>query len=385
MGSLDLIRKYDEYRESTLNLQASENVLSPNAKKALSSDMASRYSLFVNGYNAYGGTKYFDELIEFNEKNIKKLFNAMFCESRPLSGHISAEISLLSLLQDNRKIMAISDENGGYPGYFHNNLEKMFDFNSYEIPYNNFSIDYELLSRKVKETKPSIIVLGQSLFIRGYNMKIIREIADKNNTKIIYDGSHVLGLIAGSAFQTDALKYSDILLGSTHKTFFGPQGGIILTNNEEIYEKIEENIVFKTMDNFNLSRYGALSVSVEEMLSYGKEYAENVVKNSKNLAKELLNSGFGLYYGSEKTETHQILLDLNFLKEKNYDFLSFSKLMEDNKIIIDRFGRVGVQEITRYGLNDMKKIAEIFNGIYNKLNISDEINDIIAKKKLKYW
>jgi len=214
-------------------------------------------------------------------------------------------------------------------------------------------------------------------------MKRIKEISEKYDCKIIYDASHVLGLIAGKQFQNDALKYSDILFGSTHKTFFGPQGGIILTNNDEIYNKIIDNTIFKTMDNINLSRIASLSIAVEEMLKYGNEYAKNVVKNTEELINNLKELKFGLI--SETSETHQVLLDEKFLNEKNYNFLSFSKELEKNKIIIDRFGRIGTQEITRYNINDMYKIASIFNSIYNKLNMVNEIKNIINKKEIKYW
>ncbi len=382
MDSMYYIKKYDEYRNSVLNMQASENVLSPDAKKALSSDMASRYSLKVDNYNAYGGTFYFDELLKLLENNVKKLFDSKFSEVRPLSGHVASEISLLSIVNKNRNVIAISEENGGYPGYNNNNLGNVLKIKFYEIPYKNFDIDYDNLENSIKNNDIKTIILGQSLFIRHYDMKRIKEISEKYDCKIIYDASHVLGLIAGKQFQNDALKYSDILFGSTHKTFFGPQGGIILTNNDEIYNKIIDNTIFKTMDNINLSRIASLSIAVEEMLKYGNEYAKNVVKNTEELINNLKELKFGLIPASE---THQVLLDEKFLNEKNYNFLSFSKELEKNKIIIDRFGRIGTQEITRYNINDMYKIASIFNSIYNKLNMVNEIKNIINKKEIKYW
>ena len=385
MDSMYYIKKYNEYRKNVLNMQASENVLSPNAKMALSSDMASRYSLKIENYNAYGGTLYFDEILKLLEYNVKKLFNAGFSESRPLSGHIASEISLLSIINNNKNVAAVSEEDGGYTGYTNSNLERVIGFRTYKIPYKNFSIDYDELEKSVKTNKIGTVILGQSMFIKSYDMKRIHEIAEKYNSGVVYDGSHVMGLIAGNAFQTDALKYSDILFGSTHKTFFGPQGGIILTDNDEIYDKIVNNTIFKTMDNINLSRVAALSVSVEEMLKYGDKYAKNVVKNTGELIKALNELKFKLLDGSEISETHQILLDEKFLSEKGYSFLTFSEEMERNKIIIDRFGRIGTQEITRYNINDMNEIAYIINDTYNKLNINNEINSMIDRKELKYW
>jgi Glycine/serine hydroxymethyltransferase len=385
MDTASIIEQYDKYRNSTLNLQASENVLSPDASRALSSDMASRYSLDIGNYNAYGGTGYFDMILGLLKNNTNKLFGSRYCDPRPLSGHVASEISLLSVLGKNRNVMAISEDDGGYPGYSNGHLDRVLGYNFFKMPYSEFDIDYRTLEKSLKENNIGTIILGQSMFIKPYDMKRISEVCEKYGINILYDASHVMGLLAGQAFQPAALKYSQIVFGSTHKTFFGPQGGIILTDNEEISKKIENNTIFNTMDNINLSRIASLSIAVEEMLKFGKEYAENVVKNTKNLSMSLQQSGFGLLPGSGYSETHQILINEEYLNEKGFDYHSFSVELEKNRIIIDRFGRIGTQEITRWGINNMESVSDIITGICNKLNKSEEINDLISGKKLKFW
>jgi glycine hydroxymethyltransferase len=385
METSELIKKYDDYRSNTLNLQASENVLSPTARAALSSDMASRYSLNVGEYNAYGGTVYYDSILDLLEKNTKKLFGSKYSESRPLSGHIAAEISLLSVLWPNRNVMAVSEEDGGYPGYSGNHLDRVLGYTFHKAPYKDFDLDYDLLEEKIKKTDTSILILGQSMFIKPYNMKIIHEIKERTGIKVLYDASHVMGLIAGKAFQPDALKYSDIVYGSTHKTFFGPQGGVIITNYSDLAERINENTIFNTMDNVNLSRVASLSISVEEMIKYGEEYAKGVVENTQKLSMYMKDYGFGLLPGSEESKTHQLLLDSQFLREKGFDNHSFSTELEKNRIIIDRFGRIGTQEITRWGIKDMERVADAISGLSNKLNKTEGINKLIAEKKLRFW
>ncbi|WP_287960326.1 DegT/DnrJ/EryC1/StrS family aminotransferase [Acidiplasma sp.] len=384
MSVLDLIMRHNAYRNSVINMQASENILSPNVKLAMSSDLGSRYSLEINGDNIYGGTRYMEEIYTETHENIKKLFKSEYAEARPLSGHIAAEISILSIL-NKRKIMAIPEDNGGYPGYFGGNLDRILNFKSVPVPMEGYKINYDELENVASSEKPDAIILGQSVFIRHYDLKRIREICDKYEIKLLYDASHVLGLIAGGAFQDDAMKYSDILYGSTHKTFFGPQGGIIMTNDNKLFDKIEENSIFKTFDNFNLSRFAGLSIAVEEMLKFGQEYAGNVVKNTRNLARSMAKNGDMIQPGTEDTETHQIILNENYLKIHGFNFITFSEEMEKSKIIIDRVGRVGTQEITRYNISCMDSISNIFYGISNKLNMSNEINNIIDKMSLKYW
>jgi len=385
MDTASIIEQYDKYRNSTLNMQASENVLSPNAKKALSSDMASRYSLNIGNYNAYGGTKYFDMVLELLKNNTNKLFGSRYSDPRPLSGHVAAEISILSVLGKNKNLMAISEEDGGYPGYSGAHLDRVLGYKFYKMPYSGFDLDYGTLEKSLRANNIGTIILGQSMFIKPYDMKRISEVCEKYGINILYDASHVMGLLAGGVFQPDALKYSQIVYGSTHKTFFGPQGGIILTDNEEISKQIENNTIFNTMDNINLSRIASLSIAVEEMLKFGKEYAEKVVKNTKSLSENLQKDGFGLLPGSEDSETHQLLINEKYLKEKGFDYYSLSRELEKNRIIIDRFGRIGTQEITRWGINNMESVSDIITGICNKLNKSEEINNLISEKTLKFW
>ena len=385
MDTSKIIDEYDRYRNSTINMQASENVLSPDARKALSSDMASRYSLNMGKYNAYGGTRYFDQILDILENNTNKLFHCHYSDPRPLSGHVAAEISLLAILGNKRNVMAVSEEDGGYPGYSENHLGRVLGYKFHKAPYSNFDLNYEELGRSIEKNNIGTLILGQSMFIKPYDMKRVNEICEKYGTRILYDGSHVMGLLAGGVFQPDALRYSDLVYGSTHKTFFGPQGGIIITDNEEIYKTIEDNTIFNTMDNINLSRIASLSVAVEEMLKFGKDYAEKVVRNTEKLAQNLLEKGFGLVHGSEHSKTHQILIDEEYLKGKGFNYLSFSEELEKNRIIIDRFGRIGTQEITRWGISDMESVSDAISGICNRLNKTEEINNLISEKMLKFW
>jgi glycine hydroxymethyltransferase len=385
MKTEDLIKKYNEYRYGTLSLQASENVLSPAVKEALASDMASRYSLSVGNYNAYGGTEYYDQILELLEKNTKKLFGSRYSESRPLGGHIAAEISLLSVLGKNRNVMAVSEDDGGYPGYSGAHLGRVLNYKFFKAPYKDFDFDYGNLEKNIKENEIGTLILGQSMFIKPYNMKRIAEIRERYNINVLYDASHVMGLLAGKAFQEDALKYSNIVYGSTHKTFFGPQGGIIVTNDEGLGDKVRENTIFNTMDNVNLSRVAALSIAVEEMIRFGEEYARKVVDNTTRLLSHLKDMEFGIVPGSEQSKSHQILIDEKYLKAMGFDYLSFSRELEKNRIIIDRFGRIGTQEITRWGLSDMETVADAVSGICNKLNKTKDINNLISGKSLKFW
>jgi glycine hydroxymethyltransferase len=373
-----LTKRHNQYRNSSINLLPSENIVSEKVKYILGSDLASRYSLTLNDGNAYGGTRYIDEIISNGENIISSLFNVKFAEIRPLSGHISAMIALLSIANKNGKIMAIYPENGGYDGYSQGYLPDILSLNSRAIPFDNkrWNIDYEGLEDAVRAYRPDVIVLGASYFLFPYDLKYIKDLSESYNFRIIYDSSHVMGLIAGGEFQKDIFKFTDIVYGSTHKSFFGPQGGILLTNDEYLYEKIKNNVVWRTMDNYHLNRLAALVQASLEMKKYGKDYAINVIKNSKRLAKNLDEYGFGVKsFDGEYTQSHQILI-------KNKELCH---TLEKSRIIIDCVGRMGTNEVTRLGFNlkDIDKLSELIMLSLEK-NVSKEVITFRKMFKVKY-
>ena len=383
---LGIVRKHNEFRKSCLNMQVSENFLSMEAKEALSSDMASRYSLEIDGKEAYGGAKYSEEVLHTTEKLVSQLYGSKFAEVRPIGGHIASEIVLLSLVSRKDNVLSIPEANGGYTGYEGGYLPQMLGFKNYHIPYDDATqeIRFEKLEKLMQVTSPNLLVLGQSFFVRHYDLKRIREICEPHGTKIAYDGSHVMGLIAGKAFQKDVLEYCDVLFGSTHKSFFGPQGGIILTNDEDIYNAMKRNITWRSMDNYHPSRVAALGVAAEEMIRSGEKYASLVVSNSHSLGKELNDLGIGVRFSPWFSETHQVIVDSNSLNKSGLDYRSFSERLEENGIIVDREGRVGTAEISRYGFNNMHESAELMQRAVKGEKVKDQVREVLSQISLKY-
>jgi glycine hydroxymethyltransferase len=386
---LKLVKKFDEYRSKCLNLQASENIMSRNARAALGSGLASRYSHVDHETheNSYGGASIIEEIEENVKKMASKLYRSKYAEVRPVGGHVALESTLLSVLKKGESFLYIDEKDGGYPGYRNDMIPGMFGFTGIPIPYfyDRQEINFYELEKVVKEKKPKAIVLGQSAFVREYDLGRINEIAWNYDLKVVYDGSHVMGLIAGKAFQTDAIFRSDVLIGSTHKTFFGPQGGIILSNDPEIMGKISDNLIWKTMDNYHPSRLAALGVSMEEMLVSGEEYAGTVVRNSKMLGKVLNDLNIGIKFSPWFSFSHQLIIDENSLSNRTLDKISFSKILEKNMIIVDRDGRIGTSEISRLGIHNMEKIGELINKALSNEEVTKEVTDLVSELQHKYW
>lgn len=386
-GVIDTVKKHDAYRASTLNLQVSENVMSPRAREALASDMASRYSLILDGEDAYGGTKYSVEALAQVESLACKVYGSKYAEVRTIGGHIAAEAVLLGLMRKRESLMTIAERNGGYTGYAQGYLPNMFGFQSYYIPFlpEKQEIDMAGLEKVIDEISPKLIVLGQSFFVRPYDLKRLREIADRYDSYLAYDGSHVMGLIAGGQFQPDVLKYCDVLYGSTHKTFFGPQGGIVLTNNSQIMDAVRRNLTWRTMDNYHIARVAALGVALEEMLKYGGEYASAVVANSKSLAASMDQSGIPVKFAPWYSESHQILPDAKRMGDEGITLSEFSRRLEKNGMVVDREGRVGTAEVTRMGIKDIDRVGPLMADAAKGKDVSRDVKKIVSELSMKFF
>jgi len=361
----ELIRKHEQYKLSGINLLASENRLSSSASAALASDLAGRY-----GNELYGGSRYAIEIYEETERAAKKLFGAKHVFIDPISGNICDLAVIFSFTKAGNKIAGIPKEGGGYPFGF-----KKFEREFYPLPVKDYVID----KSKLKENIFPLTLIASSTILFPHPL---RELREKIKGVIAYDASHVLGLIAGGKFQQPLKEGADVMIGSTHKSFPGPQGGIVLANDDEIAEKISLYLKFDyeggiaLIDNPHLHRIASLGIVIEEMIKNGKRYAEQIVKNARALAKNL-NDYLPIKFQEKNfTESHQILIDLPGERIKK-----IFKDLEKNHIFIDSFGRIGVAEATYMGMDegDMEEISHFIKDAINGKNVRGDVSKFIMK------
>jgi glycine hydroxymethyltransferase len=288
--------------------------------------------------------------------------------------------------------MIIDEKHGGYDGYMPGYMPKILNLQVQSLPFieQDWNLDHEKAVDAIRENKPKLVILGASFILFPYNLKPIREVCNETGSILGYDASHVLGLIAGSEFQKPLDDGVDIVIGSTHKTLFGPQGGLILTNHEDIFEKVSNKLSWHTIDNAHQNRIAGLGQALLEMDEFGSEYAKQVVKNSKALAHALSDSGFPVKFEHlDFTQSHQTLLDVNLIKsELGLSSVDFMNLLEDENVIIDAVGRLGANEMTRRGCkeDDIVKIAEFIERIIirKEKNVKNEIKEFLNKFDLEY-
>lgn len=354
---LNLVKKHEEWRgKQCLNLIPSENVMSPAVKGLLSSDLAHRYTARDRFYM---GTRFTDEIEQYGERVAKEVFKAETADLRPLSGHIADLIVLANLTKPGDTLLCVSPKDGGYPGLWEDGLAGLLKLKAVPFPFSkhDMNIKVEEARQAINRVKPKIVIFGASLITFPHPIKDLAEVAHENDAVVGFDGSHVMGLIAGQQFQDPLKENAQVLFGSTHKTFFGPQGGMILADREH-GEFIKERILPAFVDNAHWNRIAALTLALAEMKNFGKTYAKQVIDNSKTLAKALHDYGFPViceHLGF--TQSHQTILDYGD-DEKSRNVAE--KLQRAN-IITDVAIRIGTCEVTRRGMKkaEMLKIAEI--------------------------
>ena len=366
-----LVRAHDRWRgREVFNLLPSENAISPRARRYLSSDLAGRYTLPMESRfhgelldNSYAGTRYTDAIEALADAAARRLFRARFATTRPLSGHIAALSALAPLVPRGGKILAIASSEGGYDGYGPGYLPALLGYESRPIPADGpgFRVDAAKATAEIRRERPQAVVLGQSFFLFPYPLKEIAEAAHSVGALVLYDASHVLGLIAGGRFQDPLKEGADVVYGSTHKSFPGPQGGLLYTDREDLYGQIAPSLVWRVFDNAHWHRIASLGQTLVELERFGAEYARITVENGRALGHELQEAGVPMVAASEGfTDSHQIHLDAASLKERfQIGTGALARRWEHNRLIGDMAGRIGTAEIARLGLvpEDMPRLS----------------------------
>jgi glycine hydroxymethyltransferase len=384
---LDMMRAQEKWRlEDSINLLPSENMSSPQVRALLSSDFGHRYTLPVNAEyagefleNSYRGTRLTTEVELKAEEVAKEVFGAKHACVQPMGGHIAALITIVSTTKRGDALVAVPPEFGGYDGYGQEYIPDILGLRSIKMPFDQdaYNIDVESVVSTIRSKKPKLVILGASFLLFPYDMKPVREACRSAGSTLVYDGSHVLGLIAGGEFQKPLKEGADILYGSTHKSFFGPQGGLILTNSDAMNKSIRKNLTWRIVDNVHWNRVAALGQALLEFRRFGPEYAKQVIKNSRRFGKELKSRGMPIMFeGQGFSRSHQLLLDPKKIREiYGVSVNDFSVRMEKSNLIIDSVSRIGTSEITRLGVKEkhLPELADMFADAAKGKNVRKQV------------
>jgi glycine hydroxymethyltransferase len=383
LGLIDASENHERYRgKECINLIASEGLKSPAVEQmiSLSQDLESRYAEGENDLEGhvkarhYQGQKYMTQIENYAVDLMKGLFGCNWADVRLVSGtHANlATFKGISLATKNNRMVVLPLSAGAHITHDYSGLAgRVLGLETINHAYdtNELNINSEKSAIIIDAARPGIVTFGGSVFQFPHPVKELAKVAKKTGAYIVYDAAHVLGLIAGGEFQDPFGEGVDFITASTHKTFPGPQGGVILANCEDermkkAIKKVQQAVFPMTTSNTHLGRLPALGLAALELKLYGKELAKQTIKNAQTAGKCLFENGVKVL-GKKNgfTRSHQIVVDVrdygggqkvaSNLEEANI-ILNKNLLPYDNQHNRgDPSGlRIGFQDVTRRGFKE---------------------------------
>jgi len=412
---IDDTRNHEYYRDAEcINLIASEGLKSPavNQMLSLSMDLECRYAEGENDLEGhvktrhYQGQKYITNIENYTTDLMKNLFKCSWADMRLVSGtHANlATFKGLSQAAKNRKMVVTPLSCGAHISHDYAGLAgAVLGLENINHVYSikELNIDADKSADVIRAAKPGIVTFGGSLFLFPHPVKELKAVADEVGAYVAYDASHVLGLIAGGVFQDPFSEGADFITSSTHKTFPGPQGGVILgnaknTRMEKAIKAIQFAVFPLSTSNTHLARLPAVGIAALEMKLFGAELARQTVKNAQTAGQYLCENGVEVLCESKGfTRSHQIAVDIGDfgggkkvaqeLEEANI-ILNKNLLPYDDQNDRDNPSglRIGFQDVTRRGFRegDIKHLCDLMVSVMKGKRKPQEVKEsVIALKK----
>ena len=367
------IAKEEERQQNNIELIASENVVSKAVMAAQGSILTNKYAEGYPGRRYYGGTDVVDVVETLAIERAKEIFGAKFANVQPHSGSQANCAAYMALIEPGDTVMGMDLAAGGHlthgaPVSFSG---QTYNFASYSVDPETELLDFDAILKQAQEVKPKLIVAGASAYSQIIDFSKFREIADAVGAKLMVDMAHIAGLVA-AGLHPSPVPYAHITTTTTHKTLRGPRGGLILTNDEDLAKKIN-SAIFPGIQGGPLEHVvAAKAVSFKEVLDPAfKEYAANVIKNSKAMVEVFLQDpDFRIISGG--TENHLFLVDVtkvvengkvaqNLLDEVNITLNKNSIPYETLSPFKTSGIRIGSAAITArgFGEEESRKVAEL--------------------------
>lgn len=371
------IKKEEVRQHDGLELIASENYVSQAVLEAMGSCFTNKYAEGYPKKRYYGGCENIDVVEQLAIDRLKKIYGCEHANVQPHSGANANLAVYYAMLKPHDTILGMNLSDGGHltHGSKANISGKYFNSVLYGVDKNTGEINYEEVRKIAKECKPKMIVAGASAYPRVIDFKKFREIADEVGAYLMVDMAHIAGLVAAGVHPSP-VPYADFVTSTTHKTLRGPRGGIILCK-AEFKEKIDKAVFPGTQGGPLEHVIAGKAVCFKEALSPSfKKYQEQVVKNAKVLADELLKHGIKLV--SNGTDNHLMLLDLS---DRDITGLELETLLQKAHITTNKNTvpnekrnpfiasglRIGTPAVTSRGMKEkeMVKIAGFIADIIN--------------------
>lgn len=369
------IENEEQRQQDTIELIASENIVSDAVREAQGSVLTNKYAEGYPNKRYYGGCEFIDQVEQLAIDYAKKLFNAAYVNVQPHSGSQANMAVYQALLKPGDVILGMGMDAGGHltHGATVNFSGKLYKTYGYGLNPDTEELDYDEIMALAKKVKPQLIVAGASAYSRIIDWQAFRKIADEVGAYLMVDMAHIAGLVA-TGTHPSPLPIADVVTTTTHKTLRGPRGGMILSKSTELGRKIN-SAVFPGIQGGPLEHViaGKAQAFYEDLQPEYAEYIQQVVKNAQAMEK-VFNTSKQIRVVSGKTENHLLVLDLTKtgLTGKNAQNLLDRVHITTNKEAIPNDPRspfitsglrIGTPAITSRGFKeeDAQKVAELIS------------------------
>jgi len=382
---MDALEKESNRQQNNIELIASENYVSSSVLALQGSILTNKYAEGYPGKRYYGGCEYIDIFENVAQEYACKIFKAKYANVQPHSGSSANMAVYRALLAKGDTVMGMNLSHGGHltHGYSLNFSGSDYDIIEYSVDQRTEMIDYDEILRRAKIEKPKMIIAGASAYSRVIDFKKFRKIADEVGAYLMVDMAHIAGLVAAGVHPSP-VPYAHVVTTTTHKTLRGPRGGLILTNDEDIANRINK-VIFPGIQGGPLMHVIAAKAQCfsEALEPSFKDYANQVIKNAHALCTSLQEEGFRIVSGG--TDNHLLLVDVK--SSVGLTGLDAEKILDKINITVNKNSipydsekpfvtsgiRIGTPAMTTRGLKE-KEFVEIGKIIAASLKNADNLD-----------
>jgi len=354
----------DIHTRDCLNLNPGTNVMNPKAEALLASGLGSRPSLGYPGDKYEMGLEGIEQIEIIAATLCAEIFQAKYAEIRVPSGAIANLYSFMAICQPGDHIIVPSPDIGGHVTHHDKGVAGLYGLTIHDAPVNadGYTIDLEKLRSLASEVRPKLITVGGSLNLFQHPVAKIREIADEVGARVLFDAAHLCGMIAGRAWANPLNEGAHLMTMSTYKSLGGPAGGLIVTNEADLAERLDA-IAFPGMTaNFDAAKSAALALTMLDWRAHGAAYADKMVLVAHALSDALSAHGLAVFSGSAgATTSHQFALlaspfgggQTAAKKLRRANILTCGIGLPIDQVAGDMNGlRIGSPEIVRWGMDE---------------------------------
>jgi glycine hydroxymethyltransferase len=368
-----IVRNEAIHELECFNLNPATNVMNPRAEAALSRKLGSRPSLGYPGDKYEMGLEAIEEIEIIAAELAAEVFEAKYAEIRVGSGALANLYGFMALAKPGDRIIAPPATIGGHVTHHKDGCAGLYGLTTLNAPVDaeNYTIDIPALRELALRERPVLITVGGSLNLFPHPVAEVRAIADEIGAKVLFDAAHQCGMIAGKMFPNPLAQGAHLMTMSTYKSLGGPAGGLIVTNDAEIAQRLDAIAFPGLTANFDAAKSAALALTLLDWREFGSSYAQKMVATAQALASALATEGLTVF-GAERgfTRSHQFALDaIPFgggqaasKKLRKAGFLACGIGLPGRQIDGDMNGlRMGTPELVRWGMNeaDMPRLASL--------------------------